>query len=306
MPLYLRPDTEVRPQLIGDLCDDFLSNLLFPGTRLTTLWSKRPGEGQRLNMGEFTTSRWRAAQKKILSGDYAVVRIGGETPDFPRQKIAFSVHVNPVGCQESRVSGTIEVTCSVSYLRHLAVSPGKVDALLALTRRAWNGIDGGPAYGYGHLAIILARPPFDPHRPALPGAPMPWEYIKPPEHRAHPVPIAYVGNDIEGNLADLYCRNRGIKGAFWANFLSAAHVELAGGEATLKRALTGMRVERLDHGGCLIVATETPLPDDIDETRSRFLRLDEALRPAFLSREGTAENKRGMLGYFYRERPPLR
>jgi TseV toxin immunity protein TsiV len=305
MPLYLRPDTEVQPQLIGDLCDRFLSNLLFPGTRLTTLWTKRPGEDKRLNMGEFTPSRWKAAQKKILGGEYAVVRIGGETPDFPRQKIAFSVHVNPAGGNEFLVSGTIEVSCSVSYLRHLAVSPAKVEALLELNRRAWNGIAGGPAYGFGHLAIILARPRFDPRLPPSPGAPMPWD-IKPPEHRAHPVPIAYVGNDIEGNLADLYCKSRGIKGAFWANFLSAAHVHLAGGEATLKRALNGMRIERLEHGGLLIVATETPLPDDVDETRSRFLRLDEALRPAFLSRDETAENKRGMLGYFYRERPPLR
>ena len=306
MPLYLRRDTEVAPQLIGDLCDDFLSNLLFPGTRLTTLWTKRPKGGTKLNTGEFTPSRWKAAQKKILRGEYAVVRIAGETPDFPRQKIAFSTHVNPAGGTEYLVSGRIEVSCSVSYLRHLAVSPTKVEALLALTRRAWNDIDGGPAYGYGHLAIILARPPFDPRRPPSPGEPMPWDFIKPPEHRVHPVPIAYVGNDIELNLEDLYCNNRGIKGAFWANFLSAAHVELVGGEATLKRALTGMRVERLQHGGFLIVATDTPLPDDTEETRSRFLRLDEALRPAFLSRDGISENKRGMLGYFYRERPPLR
>jgi hypothetical protein len=126
------------------------------------------------------------------------------------------------------------------------------------------------------------------------------------KHRTHPVPIAYVGNDIEVNLSSLYCGNRGIKGAFWANFLSAAHIDLLGGEDTLQPQLAGMRVERLQHGGLLIVATDTPLPDDTEETRSSFLRLDEALRPAFLSREAISANKRGMLGYFYRERPPLR
>ncbi len=305
MPLYLRSDTEVDPPLIADLADYFLSNLLFPGTRLTSLWTKRPGQNQRLNMGEFTASRWKAAQKKILKGEYAVVNITGETPDFTRQKIGLSLHVNPVGGDELMV-GTIEVTCSVSYLRDIAVSLAKVEALLELGRRAWNGIDGGPAYGYGHLAIILARPRFDPRVPPSPGVPFPFEPINPPEHRAHPVPIAYVGNDIEGNLEHLYCHERGIKGAFWANFLSAAYVQLAGGEATLRRALNGMRIERLDHGGLLIVATATPLPDDSEETRSTFMRLDEALRPAFVSREATAQNKRGLLGYFYRERPPLR
>ncbi len=305
MPLYLRSDTVVEPQLIGDLADFFLANLLFPGTRLTALHTKRPGMAARLNMGDFTSARWKAAQKKIARGEYAVVEIRGETPDFPRQKIWFLAHVNPPGGDELLMAGTIAVQCSVSYLRHLAVSPERVETLLQIAKLAWNGVPAGPAYGYGNLAITLARPVFDPRMPRPPGAPMPWEYIRPPEHRVHPVPIAYVGNDIEGNLAALYCKDRGIKGAFWANFLSAAHVELAGGEAALKRQLNGMHIERLAHGGLLVAATETPLPEDTEDTRARFLRLDEALRPAFLSRDDTPEMKRGMLGYFYRERPPL-
>ncbi len=306
MPLYLRPETEVEPQTIGDLAEFFLTNLLFPATRLTALHTKRAGVGARLNIGEFTSPRWKAAQKKIIRGEYAVVEIRGETRDFPRQKIWFSAHVNPTGGNELLVAGTIAVQCSLSYLRHLAVSPERVEALLNIARMAWSRVPAGPAYGYGNLAITLARPVFDPRMPRSPGASMPWEYIKPPEHRVHPVPIAYVGHDIEGNLASLYCNNCGIKGAFWANFLSAAHVELAGGEAALKRQVNGMRVEALDHGGMLVIATTTPLPDDTEDTRARFLRLDDALRPAFLSRDETPEMKRGMLGYFYRERPPLR
>ena len=101
-------------------------------------------------------------------------------------------------------------------------------------------------------------------------------------------------------------RDRGIKGAFWANFLSAAYVDMAGGEALLKTRLNGMRVEPLGHGGLLVVATDSPLPEDTDDTRERFWRLDEALQPAFIAREQTSEMKRGMLGYFYRERPPVR
>jgi hypothetical protein len=192
--------------------------------------------------------------------------------------------------------------CSVSYLRHLAGSPEKVDALLDLGRKAWNDIAGGPAYGYGNLALTLARPAFDPWLPRQPDTPLPWEYIKPPEERAHAVAVAYVGNDIEGNLSSLYCSGRGIKGAFWGNFLSAAHVAMAGGQETLREKLREMRVERLNHGGLLVVATDSPLPDDTEATRERFAKLHGALQPAFLSREDTPENKRGMLGYFYRER----
>ena len=301
LPLYLRSETTVEGRLIADLAETFLSTLLFPGTQPTALWTKRAGQGAKLNTGDFTSTRWKAAQTKLLKNEYAVVNIQAHTPDFPNQKIWFSAHVNPVGGQEC--SDTWKVMCSISYLRHLAASPAKVEALLHIARTAWDKTPGGPAYGYGHLAITLARPPFDPWKP---GSGLPWEDVKPPQTRAHAVPIAYMGNDIEVNLAGSYTRDRGIKGAFWANFLSAAYVAMAGGAASLKTKLSGMRVESLQHGGLLIVATENPLPEDTDETRDRFWRLTEALQPAFLSREQTAETMRGMLGYFYRERPSVR
>ncbi len=305
LPLYVRKDTEVEGRFIADLANTFLSTLLFPGTRLTGLWTKRPGMGAKLNMGEFTSSRWTATQKKLLRNEYTVVDIQAATPDFPNQKIWFSAHVNPIGGDERLGAGTWTVKCSVSYLRHLAASPEKVEALLQLAKMAWNGTPGGPAYGYGHLAITLGRPLWDIMKPKPPDALWPWEFVKPPVERVHAVPIAY-GGDIELNLSGLYAGGEGIKGAFWANFLSASHVAMAGGEAHLKAKLNGMRVEPLDHGGMLVVATESPLPEDTDATRERFWRLDDALQPAFLSREQATEAKRDMLGYFYRERPPVR
>jgi hypothetical protein len=306
LPLYVRKETEVDGRLIADLAETFLSTLLFPGTRPTALWTKRPRDGAKLNMGDFTSSRWKASQKKILNNEYGVVNIQAETPDFPNQKIWFSAQVNPKGADAFLIPGTWKVMCSVSYLRHLAASPAKIEALLQLAKQTWNGTPGGPAYGYGHLAITLARPRWDIMKPKPPDALWPWEFVKPPVERVHAVPIAYVGNDIELNLEQLYVTDCGIKGAFWANFLSAAHVAIAGGEASLKTKLDGMRVEPLQHGGMLVVATDTPLPDDTAETRERFLRLDEALQPAFISRDQTTEVKGGMLGYFYRERPPVR
>ena len=305
LPLFVRRGTEIEGRLIADLVETFLSTLLFPGTQLTALWTKRASDGAKLNMGDFTSSRWKAAQKKILNNEYAVVHIEARTPNFPNQKIWFDAHVNPVGGTEF-VTGTWQVMCSVSYLRHLAASPTKVEALLDLTKRAWNETPGGAAYGYGHLAISLARPVFDPRASTPAGIGLPWEHVTLSDERVHAVPIAYVGNDIEINLESFYTSGRGIKGAFWANFLSAAHVVLAGGDAALKTKLNGMRVEALQHGGLLVVATDSPLPEDTADTRERFWRLDEALQPAFISREQATEMKRGMLGYFYRERPPVR
>lgn len=118
-------------------------------------------------------------------------------------------------------------------------------------------------------------------------------------------PCACGGLDIDGNLADLYCKRRGIKGAFWANYLTESHVGMAGGEQAIRAKLPGIRIDSLNHGGLMVVATNSPLPDDTEENRHRFLAVHAALQPAFLSREETPENTRRFLGYFYRERTPV-
>ena len=91
-------------------------------------------------------------RKKLRANEHAVLRLEAQTPDFPDRKIDLYVHVNPPGGTEILQSGTVEVTCSVASLRHLAASPDKVEALLGLGIKAWNGI--GPAYGFGNLAIV--------------------------------------------------------------------------------------------------------------------------------------------------------
>lgn len=305
LPLYLREKTEVEGRLILELAESFISQLLFPSTRLIWLWTKRAKAGAKLNTGDFTDSRWKAAQKKFLNNEFAVLTLRAATPDFPDQDIWFTAHVNPIGGEEFLVAGEWKVKCSISYLRHLATSPDKVESLLQLAIRAWNGTPGGPAYGYGHIVNSLPRSRWDITKPKPADALWPWELVKAPVERAHAVPIAS-GGDIELNLTGLYSRGKGIKGAFWANFLSYEYVAMAGGDAVLRAKLDGMRIEHLGHGGLLIVATDSPLPEDTESTHERFLRLDEALQPAFISSKENAENIRDKLGYFYRERPPVR
>lgn len=299
---FIGPDTHVHGDLVVELAEWFLAHLLFPGCRPVSLDTKRPGIGKALNMGEYSERRWKTSVRKVRAGEYAVLGITAHTPDFPNQKISFTAHFNPPAGTEFLMAGSIEISCSVSYLRHLAASPEKVDALLQFGRKTWNSIDGGPPYGFGNLAITPMRPAFNPSAPATPGAPMPWDLIMPPAEPVHAIPVASVGNDIDGNLESLYCKGLGIKGAFWANYLSAAHVALAGGREQLKAKLPGIRLEVLEHGGLMVIATDSPMPEDTAENRQRFMRVQEALRPAFLSREETPERKRRMLGYFYRER----
>jgi hypothetical protein len=295
---FVRSDTAVEGRFMLELANRFLSDLLFPGCRPISLDTKLPGMDRKLNMGEFSDRRWNASVKKILAGQYSVVGINAQTPDFPSQTITLNVHVNPPGGTEFLISGEIEISCSIPYLRHLAASPEKVEALLQFGKTAWNGIDGGPAYGYGNLAMSSPRVDVMEWFKAPLGTPVP---IEAPTERVHAIPVACVG-DVDRNLEQLYVKNRGIKGAFWANYLSAVHAGMAGGEQEIRAKLPGLRIDPLDHGGLLVVATESPLPDDTEENRQRFLRVHAVLQPAFLSREETSEGKRQMLGYFYRER----
>jgi Protein of unknown function (DUF3396) len=300
---FIKPDSTVGGQFVLELADTFLAALVFPGCRPTSMWTKAPGAGAKPAIGEFSERRWNTAARKLRANEYAVLRIEAQMPDFPNQKIDLYVHVNPPGGTEILQSGTIEVTCSVPYLRHLAASREKVEALLAFGTKVWNGVDGAPAYGFGNLAVVQKRPAFTPF--AVAGTAPRLGPIAPPAERRHAIPVAHTGSDVDGNIDILICEGRGIKGAFWANYLSAIHVGMAGGESQLRGRLEGMRVEPLNGGGLLIVATDSPLPEDSEESRRRFLRLHAALQPAFLSRSETPERKRDLLGYFYREAPPV-
>jgi hypothetical protein len=200
--------------------------------------------------------------------------------------------------------GTIDFTCSVSCLRQLAAVPARIETLLRFGKAAWESAPGGPAYGYGNLGFIQPRVPFNPHGPQQADYRHPWDRDTPPAQRRHAIPVAWIGSDVDGNLDRSFCAGGGIKGAFWANYLSEFYVRKAGGAQAIKASLPGIRIETLNHGGLLIVATDSPLPEDSEENRQRFLDVHRVLQPVFLSRAETTPNRRALLGYFYREYSP--
>ena len=91
---FIRPETEVEGRFMLELANTFLSDLLVPGCRPVSLDTKLPGEGRKLNMGEFSERRWNASVKKILAGQYAVpgcisgkrnvwTNVGVREPEWP-------------------------------------------------------------------------------------------------------------------------------------------------------------------------------------------------------------------------------
>jgi hypothetical protein len=304
--VFLREDTFVDGRLTVELARIFLADLVLPPCRPTWLWTKRARDDAKVTTGDFSERRWNAAVKKVLAGEFSGLTIHAANPDAPTQKISFSAHVNPIGPEgySLPLRGTLDVTCSVSYLRQLAATPAKIETLLRLGTAAFNSVHGGAAYGYGNLGFIPPRIPFNPHGPQRPGYRLPWDRDTPPAQRPHAIPVAWIGSDVDGNLDRLFCAGKGIKGAFWANYLSAISVTRAGGGHAVRASLPGIRIEPLHEGGLLVVATDSPLPEDSEENRRRFLAVHQVLQPAFLSRAETAENQRALLGYFYREHDP--
>jgi TseV toxin immunity protein TsiV len=304
--LFLKQETLVPGGLIVELARSFLADLVLPPCRPTWLWTKRAKDEAKLNTGDFSERRWNAAVKKIVSGEFSVLTLFAAHPDLPKQQAWFSAHVNPVGSAgySSPILGSIEFACDLSYLRQLTASAARIEALLRFGTAAWNGVQGEPAYGYGNLGFIPRQVPFNPHGPQHAGYQLPWDRDTPPARRPHAIPVAWIGADVDGNLDRSFCSAKGIKGAFWANFLSEAYVRQAGGAEAIGTGLPGIRIETLRDGGLLVVATESPLPNDSDENRQRFLAVHRVLQPAFMSRAETAANKRALLGYFYRENLP--
>ena len=151
------------------------------------------------------------------------------------------------------------------------------------------------------IGFIPPRVPFNPHDPQQADYRLSWDRDTPPAQRPHAIPVAWTGSDVDGNLDRSFCAGEGIKGAFWANYLSEIYVRKAGGAQSIAASLPGIRIEALHDGGLLVVVTESPLPEDSDENRQRFLAVHRVLQPAFLSRAEMAANKRALLGHYYRE-----
>jgi hypothetical protein len=291
-------DHPVDGRVIVGLAHTFLANLVLPGAEPVRLHTRRAGLSAKLNEGPFSERRWTETLKKTLAGENGVLHIAVEDPRRPEHTASLSSILNPGRTTDGPVYGQIELFCSLPYMRALLAGGSGVDAVLALGVAAWRGAAGGAAYGYANVARTPSRPMFgqpgwQPPGPGLLTA------IAPPAVRPHPIPVAYTG-DVDGNLDALFRSGRGIKGAFWANFLAGRHIRMVGGEESLRARLVEARIERLDADGLLVVATPSPLPEDSEDNRRRFLELSDALEPAFISRGETPPSKRALLGYFAR------
>src|SRR5688572_2221644 len=85
--IFIRPDAEVDGQLSIELAERFVADLLFPGVRRTFLYTKRAGEGAKMNEGDYSERRWTTTLRKLRANELAVIWLWAQTTDFPNQKI---------------------------------------------------------------------------------------------------------------------------------------------------------------------------------------------------------------------------
>jgi hypothetical protein len=303
--LFITREHVTQGALLLDLTRMFMADLLLPGVAPSTLYTRRPLVNAGMNMGPFSERRWKAAEKKIAAGHYGVLWIDAVSAQFPQRTVRLTANVNPTAGAEVPIFGGIGLTCSLDYLQQLAASPARVAALLQFGTAAWNGTGDGAAYAFGNVATVPKVVPFVPGVTQVKDFAKRLEIAGPPPSPAHPIPVAHTGHQIDGNLEEIYCAGKGIKGAFWANWLTAAHAAMAGGEETLRAALPDARIDALAGGGLRVVATASPLPDDTEANRDRYRALYRALQRAFISRQEISPIKQKLLGHYYRERPSL-
>src|SRR5688500_2717654 len=103
---FIRPDTTVDGQLGVELVDAVLADLVLPGCEVASLWTRPPGLDAKLATGDCSDRRWKAAVKKLRSGELAMIRFDARFRDFPNQNIAFTLHVNPTAGTDVPVPGT--------------------------------------------------------------------------------------------------------------------------------------------------------------------------------------------------------
>ena len=161
----------------------------------------------------------------------------------------------------------------------------KVEALLHSRSGRGTGSPGGPAYGYGNLAITLARPVFDPRTPQAARSSAAVGVHQAARSSACMPCRSPTSATTSKGTSSSSISGTGASRARSGPISCPPRTSIWRGRSVLKAKLNGMRVERLEHGGLLVAATDSPLPEDTDATRDRFWRLDEALQPAFLSRD---------------------
>lgn len=162
------------------LAEEFMSTLVLPGCQLTSLWTRRPELDAKLNVGDFSDRRWKASLKKFRIGEYHVLRLEARNPDWPNHKISFGMQINPPAGQRRYpvpAIGDVSASCSLSYLRYLAESPDRVEALIHLGKAAWDGV-GDAAYGFANVAYMEKIVPFNPTEPRDPDYVPPWDQPK--------------------------------------------------------------------------------------------------------------------------------
>jgi hypothetical protein len=230
---------------------------LLPGYEMKSLARHEIGADKGF-VGPYDRMGWRLQREAIEEGrldKYAAVGWRGEDRED------FFV----VGAEKLDSCVVVRISASLSYAAQLADHANRVEQLIGFSRKAWTSLP--VFYGCANLGVSDESG----------------------SGRMAGTLIGHWTEQSKVTLADftpprqdkLACRlSSKVKGAFWLNLLSDAHVEALGGLSAVDEALPeDIRIEEFKRGGMLIQLTQTPELDNSPETQAKFESLRGLLAP---------------------------
>lgn len=92
-----------------------------------------------------------------------------------------------------------------------------------------------------------------------------------------------------------------VKGAFWANFLNARHVEQIGGAQEVRQTAPCHQVAELGQGGLVLILSPNPVWQDEAKEASRYARLRQYLAPITVSTKPSISPALEKMGVAFRK-----
>ncbi|RJQ56125.1 MAG: DUF3396 domain-containing protein [Actinobacteria bacterium] len=243
---------EVQIELVQSAIDS-----LIPGYEMKSLAWLPTGKKKGI-VGPFDRVGWNWQRKGISRGQYrkhaAVAWRGTDQQDFFL-----------IATERTDAADSIRISTSLRYANELCQDEEQVEKLVQIARNAWAHLK--IRYGYGSLGVTDEGA----QQPSAQRAIDDWgDQSK--------ITLANVTPELNEQIARDFAKK--VKGAYWLNLLSDAHVKAVGGIEKIDETLPeDIRIEEFKNGGVLIQLAPTPDVENSMDNQGKFVYLSKLLAP---------------------------
>lgn len=254
--------------------------------------------GQHIFEGDYSASSWDDVVEALRSNALNYFRLGEfEVGGLSRYGFILTAYFSPESKSERGTPTYLEL--SIELKRYIELDLQQVrlpQALLFFLTAVWNLAPNDIKYGYSNVGYYGGLVEY---RKGLFGGlrridergslgRRSLEFLKNSSLRKYysGVPLPNIGGMVDENLKHPIAEGGGIRGAFWANLISADYLSRLNVDSEKIKSLDLEKAIHLDGGGLALFVSSTPLGAASDsELYQKYDRLRDFLRPAFISEQ---------------------